>query len=136
MSVRRETRAAGRTRSARSSSASFPVLSTFTRAPKILILSVSIAGQMHCVGTNSVKVAWELTGIGNEDLGVFESFWTIDADRLVQNEAFHVLMSCMAIAAGGRNLTFIEIRICQLFADLLDDLNMVQICRALNPPQI
>ena len=32
-----------RTRSARSSSASFPVLSTFTRAPKILILSVSIA---------------------------------------------------------------------------------------------
>ena len=31
------------TRSARSSSASFPVLSTFTRAPKILILSVSIA---------------------------------------------------------------------------------------------
>lgn len=32
-----------RTRSARSSSANFPVLSTFTRAPKILILSVSMA---------------------------------------------------------------------------------------------
>ena len=32
-----------RTLSARSSSANFPVLSTFTRAPNILILSVSIA---------------------------------------------------------------------------------------------
>ena len=39
------------TRSARSSSASFPVLSTFTRAPKILILSVSIAEQHNqCLG--------------------------------------------------------------------------------------
>jgi hypothetical protein len=35
----------GRTRSARSSSASLPVESTLTRAPKILILSVSIAAR-------------------------------------------------------------------------------------------
>lgn len=94
---RLEYRQVDRTRSARSSSASFPVLSTFTRAPKILILSVSIAIRTKSQlrqNTNEQSCA-VLTGVRDEDLGILEPFGAVDANGFVKDESCgHGVMTC------------------------------------------
>ena len=61
-----------RTLSAHSNSANFPVLSTFMRAPKILILSVSIAEVEVSRDQISVNVR---TGVRNENLDILHPLW-------------------------------------------------------------
>lgn len=104
-----------RTRSARSSSASFPVLSTLTRAPKILILSVSMA-EHRTAGQNElfgILRRRELTCVCNQDFGLLHTMRAVDADLLVENE------------------TLVEVRVGQLAALLFNDLDMVEVGRAL-----
>lgn len=100
-----------RTRSARSSSASLPVPSTRTRAPKILILSVSIA---ITKGQQSPALCQKgRTGVGNENLGILDLVRAVDTDLLVEDE------------------TLVEVRVRELSTLLLDDLDVLQIGRAL-----
>jgi hypothetical protein len=80
------------TLSARSSSANLPVPSTLTRAPKILILSVSIADRQLNTG---FQRNGELTGVGNENLGVLYSFWGICSNGLVENETYMSAIACL-----------------------------------------
>jgi hypothetical protein len=82
----------GLTLSARSSSANLPVPSTLTRAPKILILSVSIA---NCQLTLRANRGGQLTGVGNENLGVLYSFWGICSNGLVENETYMSAIACL-----------------------------------------
>lgn len=55
----------------------------------------------------------ELTSVGDEDLGIFKALGAVHADGLVEDKAL------------------IQVRVRQLSADLFDDLDVVQICRAL-----
>jgi hypothetical protein len=69
------------------------------------------------------------TCIGDEDLGVFEAARAVDADALVEDEACHG-----ESAAGelGRTLrTLVEVRVGQAAADLFDDLDVIEVGRAL-----
>lgn len=62
-------------RSALSSSASFPVPSTLTRAPKTLILSVSMAIESYIYENDPSCINRNLTCISDEYFCIFDSFW-------------------------------------------------------------
>ena len=96
-----------RTRSARSSSASFPVLSTFTRAPKILILSVSM-----------VVLATKIFA------------FSIRFGELVAMVLSRMKPRCNEWAeyGEGKPLTLVQVRVGQLAPDLFDDLNVLEVC--------
>lgn len=103
------------TLSALSSSANFPVPSTRTRAPKILILSVSIAngGVMGKSTGCSCNAKSSLTSVGDENLGVLNLMRAIDSNLLIENESF------------------VEVRVGQFSTLFLDNLNVLKVGRPL-----
>ena len=67
------------------------------------------------VSVVSTTALSQLTGVGNQDLGVLYPLGRVGCDRLVQNEPF------------------VEVRVRQLSSDLLDDLDVLQVRRPLQP---
>src|SRR5271154_2926967 len=82
--------------SALSNSASAPVESTFTRAPNILTLSVSMAiRRPYRLLGHQTSNRITLTCVSDEYLHVFQPFWRVHGYRFVQYE------SCILINTGG-----------------------------------
>lgn len=85
-----------------------------------------------CNTSQTLKQKLERTGVGDHNLGIVEGFGAIRGDALVENEACERSQSkrcvCSLPVCSRARLTFVEVRIRQLAADLFDDLDVVEVC--------
>ena len=114
------------TRSARSSSASLPVPSTLTRAPKILILSVSMANcKVNSTGKAEKKANIQVFAIKIFAFSIrLGQLTPIDLSRMKPTNG----SSQTGKLAGDGNLAFIQVRVCQLATNFFDYLNVFKVC--------
>lgn len=68
-----------------------------------------------------------LTCVGNQYFGIFDAFWAVNSDGLVQDESCASRRQRKSDDKGTTNHTFVKIRICKLSSNFFDDLNVLQI---------